>query len=144
MDDPGTIQSELLLREYDSLRQEILQRLSTAYSHLGYFGTLVAIAAGVGNAKDWNWFTGFMGLLGLSILLWIFWNNWNWLRRCAEQVREIEGRVNELNESAKLLTWESKVSLMTRGVFLPPRAFVEYSDSELASVVGEQESAKAE
>lgn len=144
MDDPAKLQSELLLREYDSLRQEILQRLGTAYSHLGYFGTLVAIAAGVGKDANWNCFTGLVGLLGLSILLWIFWNNWNWLRRCAEQVREIEGRVNGLNGSTNLLTWESKVLLMTRGVFIPPRGFVTYDAPKLISGASEQESAKAE
>ena len=109
---------EILLKEYDTLRAEILDRMKIAFSHLGYVGALVAFGSPF--AQDIPKEYVLLGLLGFSILSWISVINWLWLRNCSAQLREIEERVADYS-GEELLTWEQRVQGLTRGVLRFPK-----------------------
>jgi hypothetical protein len=112
----------ILLKEYDSLRSEISERMKTSFSHLGYIGAIVIF--GFPFTKGITCYHMIAAIFGLAVLLWITVVNWFWLRRCAEQIREIEQRIDEELSTQGLLTWERKANKMSTWVLNLPRSFI--------------------
>lgn len=108
---------EILLKEYETLRAEILDRMKISFSHLGYVGALAAFGAPF--AKNFQREQLLIGLLGFTILCWISAINWMWLRNCSDQLRKIEEHINQYSGD-KLLTWEGRVERLTKGVLRFP------------------------
>lgn len=114
---------ELLLKEYDSLRTEVLDRVRTAFSHLAFFGAVVAFAFQT-SEKSWlcPWLAFFLAVLGATILLYISYINWCWVERIATHLQILEKKINYL-AGKPTLTWESKVEKMSRWALFPPRKY---------------------
>ena len=94
---------EVLLREYGTLRDEILSRVRARFELLGF---IVAISAFLGS-KDvgipWRIvFVAVGAVLALAVWTWLA-NN---IKACATRIREIEAKVNLLMGDS-LLEWET-------------------------------------
>lgn len=113
--------NEVLLKEYESLRSEVIERIKTAFAHLGYFGAVIAFAFPASDKLQANpnvalW----LAIFGSAILAYISIINWLWVDRIADHLRLLEKQI--LGDNHKpLLTWEGKVALLSRWVLLPPR-----------------------
>jgi len=93
---------EVLLKEYDTCREEILGRIGKRFNILTLLGGLVGI---VGAKKtDVNWPVVW---IAIAILLVV----WTWmgllLDQLSKNVQDLEGRINEI-AGEKLLRWESE------------------------------------
>ncbi len=102
MNDEAKRKIEVLLKEYDTCRQEILGRIGNRFNILALLGGLVGI---VGAKKsDVNWPIVWIAIM---ILLMV----WVWLglllHQLSKNVQDLEGRINEIAEE-KLLRWESE------------------------------------
>lgn len=101
-----------LLQEYANLRDEIKERLKTAFSHVAYAGAIAAFAIPAAD-KVSNWHPSFFPLalacVGLLGLIWVAFLNMRWVQHCGEYIRRIEERVN-LHYGEKVLGWEGYAS----------------------------------
>ena len=99
---------KVLLSEHASLRDEIKERLKTAFSHVAYAGAVAAFALPAAE-KVSGWkaesLPFFAACAGLAILLWVAFLNMRWVQHCGEYVRRIEERIN-LHFGTKILGWE--------------------------------------
>ena len=94
---------EVLLHEYDALRDEVLSRTSARFQLLGYL-SIAASLLGVSNvSKNWIWVYLVVITLVTLIVLWLY---FGWaIRRCAVRLREIEIEVNgTLGQEVILIT----------------------------------------
>jgi hypothetical protein len=112
---------QVLVKAYGALRTEILQRMKIAFSHLGYFGAIVAFVALYDKPEATYWWLA--SGVGLLIMLWISWINWRWFLNCAAHLRYIETQLDEL--SPGLLIWESRANRLATKVFLAPKPYEE-------------------
>ena len=118
-----TSEADILLDEYKTLRAEVIERVKTAFSHLAYFGAVVAFAFKGTEGSLVSQSTVFwLAFSGAAILLYISVINWFWVGRIANHLQVIEGRLESLN-GQKTLTWERKAEKMSRWVLLPPRKY---------------------
>ena len=83
--------ADVMLREYDTLRSEILQRVKNRYELFGFVGIIAGIVVSQDVDHKW-WAVGVM--LGLGSLNWAL--QWLGIRRCAERLVHIENAVNDL------------------------------------------------
>ena len=95
-------QVEILLKEYDALRTEIVQQMRIRFELVGVIG----VVAGLVLTRDMDtWAVVAVALAGLVGCVWV----WGWLRvgigRCAQQLVQVERRVNTL-AGADVLTWQ--------------------------------------
>jgi hypothetical protein len=94
---------DILLREYDTLRMEILARVRTRFELLGFLAIIATIAATQDASRS---FRVLVGVAGIAIALTV----WGWfasgIKRCAKRIFTIEAKVNELM-GAELLAWET-------------------------------------
>ncbi|WP_367850191.1 hypothetical protein [Rhodoferax sp. WC2427] len=101
-----------LLQEYANLRDEVKERLKTAFSHVAYAGAIAAFAIPAAD-KVSNWSPSFFPLAlafaGLTALCWVAFLNMRWVQHCGEYIRRIEERVN-LHYGEKVLGWEGYAS----------------------------------
>lgn len=118
-----TTEADTLLEEYKTLRAEVIERVKTAFSHLAYFGAVVAFAfkSPEGSlvsptAVFWLAFSGAAILLYISVI------NWFWVGRIASHLQVIEEKLEALT-GKKTLTWERKAETLSRWVLLPPRKY---------------------
>src|SRR5207249_3725901 len=99
-------QIQILLHEHDTLRTEILQRLTSAYQVYGVVGTS-AVAISVIMAA-YSIEVALILFILLPFIIWFIAANIDYdLREIAAQLRDLERRVNEL-AGATLLTWETE------------------------------------
>ena len=118
-----TSEADILLDEYKTLRAEVIERVKTAFSHLAYFGAVVAFAFKGTEGSLVSQSTVFwLAFSGAAILLYISVINWFWVGRIANHLQVIEGRLESLT-GQKTLTWERKAEKMSRWVLLPPRKY---------------------
>ncbi|MDQ3563210.1 MAG: hypothetical protein M3436_03395 [Pseudomonadota bacterium] len=94
---------QILLKEYDTLRAEILQRIAHRFASLGLIGAMGAYAFFIEEQliKDQ------IIVLTISVIV-VGVNRFqqgNLIRRCSNRIAEIEVAVNSLAEG-KLLVWE--------------------------------------
>lgn len=95
---------QVLLKEYDTLRQEILGRLNNRFALVSFgTGLSVFIASRTLSWRDWI-------LVGvwLSLVLCLWWRIGVLMLRCSSRIAEIEKRVNEI-VGDRLLLWESSL-----------------------------------
>ena len=114
---------EILVKEYESLRTEVIERIKTAFAHLAYFGAVIAFGfkspEGNGVSQETlQW----LAFFGATILLYISIINWFWVGRIADHLQVVENKINTICRKP-ILTWEQKVKKMSRWVLLPPRCY---------------------
>ena len=94
---------EVLLREYDTLRTEILQRVRTRFELLAFLGVVAGLVAEGDSTARLSW----LAPIALSLAAGV----WLWLRqgilRCAGRIAAIETEVNERVGGGTLLVWET-------------------------------------
>lgn len=112
----------ILLKEYDTLRSEVLERIKIAFSHLAYFGAVVAFALPA--SKDipcWQRLVAIaLAAIGGVILLYTSFLNWSWVGKLAQHLQGLEVKINELADAGELLTWERHAEEKSRGPHRPP------------------------
>src|SRR5437660_8921081 len=93
----------ILLKEYDTLRSELLQRTAAGFALVG----VVAAAASWSLSQRWEGHRLISGLAGLIIVCLLFFGSRfinTQIRRCAERVRRIDARINFLAQG-HLFEW---------------------------------------
>jgi hypothetical protein len=108
-ENPATIsvkkEIDVLMKEYETLRAEMLQRMRQRMSFLGLFG--VTIGYLVFHFEDLD-FLGVLALLFATLFLFAIWMRLGRLvAQCSERVAEIERQVNAFAGEI-LLVWETK------------------------------------
>ena len=101
MDEKDKIQ--ILLKEYDSLRVEILQRISHRFVFLSLFGAVGAYA--FFGAKNLGVYQTAVLMLSALALFAIWWQLGNLIAGCSKRIAEIEKAINSV-AGEPLLTWE--------------------------------------
>lgn len=97
-------QIELLMREYDTLRQEVIQRMTGRLQLAGFMvaaGAIVASGITAEDVEPAKWITlGVVALvLGISLLL--IWHTGTVIvNRLFKSIQQVEGKVNHLAEIA--------------------------------------------
>ena len=89
---------DVLLKEHALMRDEIKERLKTAFSHLAYAGAVAAFAfPAVEKTKDWvhPLISSSLVLFGFAVLAWVAYLNMRWVQLLGAYVAAIEHRVNE-------------------------------------------------
>jgi len=97
---------DVLLKDYQVLREEISVRIGSRANFLGLAVTLVAIVASVGDT-GWPVRVG-LSLGGGAVILGVWWHIGVLIARLAAYIKTIEARVNELAGTV-LLGWETSV-----------------------------------
>ncbi|MFF0460301.1 hypothetical protein [Streptomyces mexicanus] len=99
---------ELRMKEYESLRSEVVQRIGARQQMAGYAGAATAIAATLGSNLGY-WRIVIVGLVLLVAYLFLRDSN-DGIQRLGRHLRAIETDVNSLARTAygrEVLTWEA-------------------------------------
>jgi hypothetical protein len=116
-------ETDILLKEYETLRSEVIERLKTAFAHFGYFGAVVALAFPASEKVATSSHTpAILAGIGAAILVYISIINWLWVSRLASHLRKLEGDINQAI-GKPVLSWEGKAQLISRWVLLPPKPY---------------------
>lgn len=114
----GKVKIDLLLKEYDSLRSEILTRCNSRFAILGLIGGTLAYAGSQTKVPWYLQWTPEYGqiLFAVSLLIVAFlliavvwWRLGQLINRCSMRIAEIEKKINQL-AGQELLCWESRVA----------------------------------
>lgn len=95
----------IVLKEYETLRTEILQRISNRFAFLSLFGAIGAY--GLFKAAEISLFQAFVLFFAVIFLFAVWWQLGNVIARCSKRIAEIEKLINEIS-GEKLLKWESE------------------------------------
>lgn len=95
---------DVLLKGYDTLRAEIIERIRIRFGLLTLTAALLAFV-GFAPLEPFRLFFGVVGTLAL-LALWLYYGVL--LKDAADQVAELEGRVNALAGGEPLLMWETR------------------------------------
>jgi hypothetical protein len=99
---------DVMLKEHALLRDEIKERLKTAFSHVAYAGAIAAFAIPAAD-KVSGWVPKGVPLtaaaLGFVGLLWVALLNMRWVQHGGAYLASIEKRVNE-HFGEQVLGWE--------------------------------------
>lgn len=93
---PGAL--DVLLKEHAYTRDEIKERLKTAFSHVAYAGAIAAFAfPAADKIRDWvhPWISVPVAFVAFSVLAWIAYLNMRWVQHLGAYSAAIERRVNE-------------------------------------------------
>ena len=101
MDEKDKVQ--ILLKEYDTLRAEILQRIGHRFGCLGLMGAVGVYAFFM--PKDLGVYQIIVLTISILVLLVVRWQLGNLIARCANRNAEIEEIVNKI-AGETLLRWE--------------------------------------
>jgi len=101
---------DVLLKEYDTLRAEILQRINARFTIVGLLGALVAFLL-----SKWEWqprntlldMRWAVAALGVAVVLVIWYRFGTLIKNLGARVSSVEQRVNQL-AGDELLTWETR------------------------------------
>lgn len=99
----------ILLKEYDTLRAEMLQRMNGRFAIVGLLGALLVLVISKGEWQPTGWKLDarwLVAVLGASILAGIFWRFGTLIRKLGTRVSKVEQRVNQLAQE-DLLAWET-------------------------------------
>lgn len=102
--EPHRLAVEVLLREYDTLRTEILARVRTRFELLGFLA-VIATFAGSSNVSTPARALVVVAAVAVALVVWAWFASG--IKRCAGRILEIESRVNALMGS-ELLAWETR------------------------------------
>jgi uncharacterized membrane protein len=95
---------EVLLHEYDTLRDEVLSRTSARFQLLGYLGIAATLLGVSSISNGWHWVPVVVITLTIIGALWLYFGLA--IKRCAIRLREIEDDVNGVFHK-KVLRWEN-------------------------------------
>jgi hypothetical protein len=104
-------ETDLLMREYDHLREEVRMRIGLAFSNVAYAGALVMFALPASSVTSPSLGPRFfilLALIGALILIQIALVNWAWAKNCVTHTRQIECRVNAIY-GKPILRWETRL-----------------------------------
>ena len=117
---------ELLLREYDTLRLEIAERIKIAFMHVAVAGAIAAFA--VPEADDVPisaliYVKIGLAVVGILALGWVAWLNMRWVQHCNAHLRTVETRLNAY-VGGDVLGWHRYASEVQQRLkmLMPPRA----------------------
>ncbi|MFD0059542.1 hypothetical protein [Streptomyces sp. NPDC056690] len=99
---------ELRMKEYESLRSEVVQRIGARQQLAGYAGAATAIAATLGS--DLGWWRIVVVAVVLGIAYFYLRDSNDGVQRIGKHLRLIEENINELSRAAygrEVLSWES-------------------------------------
>ena len=108
---------EILLHEYDTLRDEIGGRTRDGFNMFAITSALFVGALSLLYGKAGTVVVVIVGILGAIAFAVAARETFYRIARAAERLREIEGDVNE-RVGEKLLVWETQWGAATRGWFL--------------------------
>ena len=95
----------VLLREYDTLRAEILARVKSRFDMLIFTAPAATFIASQGQlSRNWR-FAVVVGAAAFLLSLWFYFGSA--INQCSVRIAEVEGMINELVGSP-LLQWESR------------------------------------
>ena len=94
---------EILLKEYDTLREEILQRANQRFQFLAISGAIGAV--GFFTTSPFSPFQSVAIIVSAVAVVCVWWRLGQIIAECARRVAEIERRVNKL-VGEELLDWE--------------------------------------
>jgi len=98
---------EILLREYDTLRSEIMSRTNNRFAIIGF---IVALIAFIGSQSDVPLYGRcVIGGLAILVVLAVCFRFGQLIKRCAVRIAEIEEKINNLM-GEDLLAWESQIA----------------------------------
>jgi hypothetical protein len=96
---------EVILHEYDGLRNEIVSRMDARFQLIGFLGIAATILGATELSSSSRWV---LIIIALAVFAGIWFIFGLYVARCAQRLRDIETWVNgELGE--KVLTWESSL-----------------------------------
>ncbi|MEU5542829.1 hypothetical protein AB0B07_04840 [Streptomyces sioyaensis] len=107
---------ELRMKEYESLRSEVVERIAARQQLAGYAGAATAIAATLGSNLGF-WRVLIVGLVLLIAYLYLRDSN-DGIQRLGKHLRFIEEDINSLARSAygrEVLSWESRRQVVRNG-----------------------------
>jgi hypothetical protein len=99
---------DILLKEYEALRGEILNRINNRWAITGYVIAAVALMASLSELPGVQVLTIASGSVGALVVLW--WGSWCLTRRFGLRIAEIEHQINHLAGEV-LLVWETRLGL---------------------------------
>ena len=91
------------MKEYDTLRTEILQRASHRFAFLTLLGGIGAYSLFI--AKGLNIIQIFVLVLSAFVLLCVWYMHGNLIAKCSRRIAEIEEEINAM-AGEKLMKWE--------------------------------------
>ena len=98
---------DILLKEYDILRSEIISRTNNRFAVIGFIAALIAF---VGSQSEMPLYVRcVIGGLAFVAILVIYFRLGQLIKRCAVRIAEIEEKINNLM-GEKLLVWESQIA----------------------------------
>jgi hypothetical protein len=96
---------DILMKEYDTLRAEILHRSNTRFAFVGLFGALATYAL---FKTDTHTVLTPALIIIAAIFLFFLWIHIGYLIfRCSRRIAEIENQINSLADE-QLLVWENR------------------------------------
>lgn len=101
MDEKDKVQ--ILLKEYDSLRAEILQRIGHRFAFLSLIGAVGVYA--FFTATDLSVYQIVVLMISALALFGVWWQLGNLIARCSKRIAEIEKAINSV-AGEPLLRWE--------------------------------------
>jgi sulfite exporter TauE/SafE len=97
---------EIVLHEYDALREEVLSHMNSRFQLLGLVGIAATLLGVSGVSKHWHWV--FVLAIATLILLglWLYFGFA--IKRCAVRLRQIEEEINSTLDR-QVLKWEREL-----------------------------------
>jgi hypothetical protein len=103
----NSLEIEVVLHEYDALRDEVLSRTSARFQLLGLL-SIAATLLGVSSiSRGWHWVVVVVVALIILLGLWLYFGFA--IKRCAIRLREIEEEINGKLGGKQVLRWESRL-----------------------------------
>jgi hypothetical protein len=96
---------DILLKEYDTLRTEILQAIKMRFSFIGFFGVVSAYF--IFNAEPFPYYKYLLLISGFLFLLALWMSFGRIITGCSKRIAEIEKMINNM-AGKELLVWETK------------------------------------
>ena len=100
---------EILMTEYGGMRQEILERLKVAFSHVAYAGAIAAFSIPAADKiSDWipRGITFVFAAIAFLFLSWVALLNMRWVQHCGAYLQRIEAKINA-RFGTEVLGWET-------------------------------------
>lgn len=102
---PDKFKIDILMKEYETLRSEILHRLNRRFAFMGLFGAVLAYA--FFKVEKYTIVNVSVIVASIFILVAIWFEYGRLIQRCSWRISEIEQQVNSL-VGDELLVWETR------------------------------------
>ena len=97
---------EVVLHEYDSLREEVLSRMNSRFQLLGLVSIAATLLGVSGLSSHWHWVLVIVIAALILLGLWLYFGFA--IKRCAVRLRQIEEEVNGILDR-QVLKWERRL-----------------------------------